>query len=153
MSTEHTSLLNSIEAWETKAREAWMSGDFTRSRQLFERTLHAYQELGATAKTIYAHIHVTQAMRFEDNFPAGQARLHLEEAMRLAKQLEPDWYVAPIQANLPDLALDEGEYAKALSLAQHCLELWKHFSDPDGTCHLLETSAMALAGLVYPCKP
>lgn len=133
--------------WEAKARDAFVAGDFTASRRYFERELAIRRALGGREQTVYALIHAATAMQYEQQWDAAVAHDLLEEAMELAQQIGTQRYIGPVRANLAGLALHEGDYATALAIAQECLPIWKSFPDPDGTCYLLETIALAAANL------
>ena len=76
-----------VAAWETKARQAWIAEDFTHARQLFEKVLDIRRSLDSIEDLIFALIHVTQAMRFEQNYDPPAAQPLLDEAFTLAEQL------------------------------------------------------------------
>ncbi len=72
--------------WEAEARQAWFAEDFTRSRQLFEKVLAIRRSLDDVEALIFALIHVTQAMRFEQGYDPTAAQPLLEEVWTLAEQ-------------------------------------------------------------------
>lgn len=147
MATSDVSIATKAQTWDAEARQAWMAGEFTRSRHLFEQVLVAWQSLQRNEEIVYALIHVTQAMRFEPDYDPTVARPLLEEALRLAQQLGTERYIGPVQFNLAWLDVDVGNYAEAFRAMRQLLPLWMQFPDPDGTCHGLELMAKALAGL------
>ena len=147
MTTSNTPTVEDIRAWDAQAGQAWLAGDFTRSRQLFEQVLAAWRLLQRPEEIIYALIHVTIAMRFEMGYHPALARPMLEEALHMAEQLGTNRMIGPVQFNLTWLELDAGRYAQAISGMQQVVSLLMQFPDPDGTCHGLEIIAKALIGL------
>jgi hypothetical protein len=147
MTTSNTPRVDDIHAWDTQAGQAWVAGDYARSRQLFEHVLAAWRVLQQPEQIIVALIHVTIAMRFEPGYDPDLARPLLDEALQIAQQIGTNRLIGPVQFNLTWLELDSGHYAEAISGMQHVVPLFMQFPDPDGTCHGLEIIAKAMIGL------
>lgn len=130
-------------AWDTEAREAWMAGDFTRSRQIFEKVLDLWR---GKANSIFALIHVTQAMRFETGYDPAVARPLLEEALKLADHMGNAGAIAAAQVNLAAVTLEQGDYAASLSLAQQLVSKSLHFTELP-LWAMLSHAGLALIGL------
>src|SRR4051812_30929150 len=108
-------------ALDTEARAAWMAEDFTRARQLFEQMLEIRRSLDNVEELIFALIHVTQAMRFEQGYDPAAAQPLLEEALTMAEQSETAGSVFAVQVNVAVVALEQAAYTRALALAQQLL--------------------------------
>jgi hypothetical protein len=147
MTASNTPTVEDVRAWDAQAGQAWLAGDFTRSRQLFEQVLAAWRLLQQPEQIIFALIHVTIAMRFEAGYDPATARPLLEEALHMAEHIGTNRMIGPVQFNLIWLELDARRYAQAISGMQQVLPLFMQFPDPDGTCHGLEIIAKALIGL------
>jgi hypothetical protein len=139
--------VDDVWAWDAQARQAWLAGDFALARRLFEQVLAAQRLRGEPADTLYALLHVTQAMRFEPGYDPTAARPLLEEALSLAQQIGSSRYLTPVQCDLLVLELEAGHYAVALAGLQRLLPTFVQFPDPDGTCYVLENITKALIGL------
>src|SRR5262245_11994000 len=147
MTASNTPTVEDVRAWDAQAGQAWLAGDYTRARQLFEQVLAAWRLLQQPEEVIFALIHVTIAMRFEAGYDPAMAHPLLEEALHMAEQIGTSRMIGPVQFNLVWLDLDARQYARAISGMQQVLPLFMQFPDPDGTCHGLEIIAKALIGL------
>lgn len=56
MATSNTPTIENVRAWDAQAGQAWLAGDFTRSRQLFEQVLAAWRLLQQPEEIIFALI-------------------------------------------------------------------------------------------------
>jgi hypothetical protein len=112
MPESETDTAAGVEAWDAEARQAWAAEDFTRSRQLFEKVLDVWRSGDHVEAHIFALIHVTQAMRFEEGYDPAAARPLLEEALMLAERADSADAVAAVQVNLATLALEQGNTTK-----------------------------------------
>lgn len=139
--------ITNAETWDAEARQAWLAGDFPRSRQLFEQVLEARRALDSKEGIVYALFHVTQTMRYAPGYDPSLARPFLEEALLVAQQIGTERYIQPAELNLAWLAYDLGDYAVVFSKLQQLITWFFQVGDPGGTCLGLEILAKSLIGL------
>jgi hypothetical protein len=133
-----------VQIWDTEARQAWEAGDFTRSRQLFQKSLEAWR---GRANSIFPVIHVTQAMRFEPGYDPAAARLLLEGALSLAEHTGDEATIALVEAHLALVAQEQGDYVTSFSLAQQLVSKSLRFTMTPPTWAVFRHMGSALMGL------
>jgi hypothetical protein len=133
-----------VQVWDTQARRAWEAGDFTRSRQLFKKSLDAWR---GRANSIFPLIHVTDATRSEPGHDPTAARRLVEEVLVLAEHTGDEATVALVQAHLALVAQEEGDYLTFFLLAQQLVPKSLRFTMMPPTWAMLRHAGLALMGL------
>jgi tetratricopeptide (TPR) repeat protein len=139
--------LSNAEARDAEARQAFLSGDFTRSQQLFEQELSAWRSTGRKEEIFYALHNIAEVMRYTPDYDPALARPFLEESMQVAQQIGTERYIRPAEFSLAWLDFDAGNYLDAFTKYQQIVPWFLQAGDPGGTCHVLEFIAKALIGL------
>ena len=98
--------------WDAEARQAFLSGDFTRSQQLFEQELSAWRSTGRKEEIFYALHNIAEVMRYTPDYDPALARPFLEESMQVAQQIGTERYIQPAEFSLAWLDFDAGQLSR-----------------------------------------
>jgi class 3 adenylate cyclase/tetratricopeptide (TPR) repeat protein len=119
-----------------------MNGDFDRGRELFERSMRIYEELGHPISAVGV---VSEVQRLERQ--AGRlevAERELRSAYARLEELGDLGYVSWMAAALARVLADRGEYAEAVELARVCREeLQPDIAYAQVVARLVESAALA----------
>ncbi len=117
-----------------RARAAWYAaifayqqGDFTRSIQLHQESLHIYRELddrkGIAAQLGYMGI----ALRNAGN--VAEARTYYEQSIGVCRQLGDATALARALSNFAEFSVSQGEYALARSFLEEALAIFRELGN------------------------
>jgi predicted ATPase/class 3 adenylate cyclase len=125
------------EALNLLARIVSFHGDYQRSTQLMEESLHLAREVGDTRGVAHALQHLGAMASYRGSM--AEATELWEESLRLVREIADRSYLAVVLHSLGEHAVQEGYYDKAEGLIQESLALFRAMGDPLFTAYALQS--------------